>query len=280
MSFLGTIQQALSRVAPYFIQNKNVGRFLQAVAVTLDASLEDLSQGMRLGHPLRCDPSALPVLARDRRMRLYDSEPIASQRYRLAHYLQLKRQFGTHQGQMRNIAPFFLSYDEIPIIKIVFQSGSGDSASWNTLNADNTLTRHKAVPSNWDYDGVTAQWSRYWAIVHVDRLGLAAQALWDGGDIWDAGGVVWDGLFTEAEYSDMIAGIREAQRLGTVLWGMIVTTDPDSFDPETTAVTDATGWTSLPTGNWAWAIDNTTGQPSRPPAAVFIRDLGPGIATP
>ncbi len=277
MSFIGKIQQALAAVAPYFIQEKNIGRFLQAVSVALDTSNEELAMGLRLNQPLRCDESALPVISRDRVLRIYDTEPITSRRYRLSRYLQLKRAFGTHLGQMMNVQPFFLDRPALPRMRIVFQSGSGNSASWWTLESDGTRRLHKATPSNFNYDGQTVKRTRYWLIVYTDQLELPAPNLW-GGSTW--GGTIWGESLLFAQITDIINAIKEADHPAMVLWGVILATDPDSFDPTSTAVTDVDGWTSLPTGNWGWAIDSTTGQPTRLPGALVVYDRGPDGATP
>ena len=171
-AFVGTIQKLVATFAPWFLRGSNIGTFLEASALSLDDVVESLRQGLRLSQPLRCDESALPVIARDRGMRLYASEPVASQRQRLSQWRQLRRQFGTHAGQMRNIQPFFLSHAAVPRIRIVHQSGDGLSATWHTLEADGTYTWTRATPSNWNWDGNDDQWSRYWVIIYTDQLGL------------------------------------------------------------------------------------------------------------
>ena len=266
MSFVGVIQQAIANLGPSFLQQKNVGAFLEAVGLTLDGSVEQLAQGMRLSQPLRCDSSALPVLSYDRGIRTYATEPEASKRYRLSQFWQLRRQFGTHQGEMRNLQPFFLPY--APIIRIVHQSGDGVTATWHTLAADGTYSVHQQEPSNWDWDSEVGKWSRFWVIVYVDDVGLPAQPTWDGGQLWD-GGSVWGGLYTRAQILDMVGAIVDAKSAHSKLAGLIFATDPASFDPTATPATNPDGSTTLPTGNWGQIIDHTTGQPTRLQSAVF-----------
>lgn len=273
-SFIGTLQASISRLGPWFLQGPNLGALLESVGLTLDGAIEQLVAGFRLGQPLRADPSALPVLSRDRRIRIYATEPEESQRYRLSRFWPLRRQFGTHQGELRNVAPFFLSRAAVPIMRIVHQAGDGSSATWNTL--DNVFAVHRAAPSNWDWDGVWAKWSRWWAIIYTDALGLDAQWLWDGGDLWD-GGQVWDGLLTSAEIDDIVAGLREAKSAHSILWGLILCTDPTSFDPTSAAVVNPDGSTTLPAGNWGLLVDPVTGNPTRgAPGMSVVYDLGPG----
>lgn len=251
-AFIGRIQRLTSNGSVWFLQSTNIGRFLESVGLTLDASIESLNQGLALSQPLRCDPSALPVLSLDRGIRIYDTEPIASKRQRLAQWYRLRRQFGTHQGEMRNIQPFFLDFPEIPLMRVVHQSGdpgSGSITTWHTLSPDGTYSYHQATPSNWNWDGQTPQWSRYWAIIYTDKLGLPTPHKWGDGGKW-GDGHAWGGLFSPAQIADLAAGLKEAKSAHTKLTGIILATDPTSFDPFSTAVTLGDGSTSLPDGNW------------------------------
>lgn len=268
-SFIGTIQKIVGTIVPWFLRRQNVGRFLEAAALTFDSVSESLLQGLRLSQPLRCDESALPILARDRGIRLYDSEPTSSKRYRLSRFWQLRRQFGTHAGQMRNVQPFFLGNAALPRMWIVHQSGDGLSATWHTLEPDGTYHWSRKTPSNWNFDGAPTLWSRYWLIIYTDELGLPAQEEWDGGSIWD-GGSVWDGLLTTAEINDIVGGLLEARDPTTKLAGVILAPDPTTFDPTASVVVDPDGWSNLPGGNWNFVIDNVTGQPTRQPGASFV----------
>jgi hypothetical protein len=272
-SFVGKIQQFVAGLGPYYLRNKHVGTLMQAAALQYDAAVESLGQGLRLGQPLRCDASALPRLSRDRGITIYETEPEVSQRFRLSRSPQLRRQFGTHQGEMRNVAPFFQPVQ--PLMRIVHQSGDGARATWHTLNTDDTFEVHKAEPSNWDWDGQTTRWSRWWAIIYYEAaLPWLEPAEWnDGTEYGD--GTLWDGGPTAEQIRDIVAGLKEAQGTHSALWGVIVTRDPASFDPTATATVHADGWSSLPIGNWAFAIDNDTGLPSRPPYASLIYQRGP-----
>ncbi len=271
--FIGKIQRAVFRAVPWFLQGKNVGTLLESYGATLDTAVDTLEHGLRLSQPLRCDESALPVLSRDRGIRVYSTEPVASKRYRLSRWYQLRRQFGTHQGEMRNVQPMFLP--SAPIMRTVHQDGAAGRATWHTLAADGSYSIHKRAPSNWNWDGVTAKWSRFWVIVYTNALGLAAQENWDGGQTWD-GGSLWGGTLTSDQIDDIVSGIRDAKSAHSILWGLILATDPASFDPTATAVADPAGWSTLPNGKWGYAIDNTTGQPTRLPTAIYAYNLGQG----
>lgn len=266
MSFIGTIQKGISDLGPYFLQGRYIGSFLEAFGLTMDGAISQLTQGLRLSQPLRANSSALPMLSFDRGIRIYPTEPDDSKRYRLSRFWQLRRQFGTHQGEMRNLQPFFLP--ATPVIRIVHQAGDGSVSTWHTLAADGSYSVYRADPSNWDWDGVSASWSRFWVIVYTDQLGLPAQPEWDEGQFWD-GGDVWDGLLTYEQIQDMAQAVIEAKSAHSHLAGIILATDATSFDPTRVAVVQPDGSTTLPVGNWGSIIDHTTGQPTRLQSAVF-----------
>lgn len=259
MSYIGVIQSMATRLGPWFLHNPNIASFLESVAATLDTQLTELDIGLRLSQPLRCDPSAFPYLSRDRGIRLYSTEAEISKRTRLAQWLKLHRQRGTHQGEMRHAAPYFLP--DTPILRIVHQDGAGNRATWHTLNPDGSYTIHKAEPSNWNYDGQTEKWSRWWVICYAPTR-LFDLSHWDDGSTWDDGSV-WDGMTTQVAL-DLINMFLEWQAAHSQMKAFIIATDPASFNPSATATTDPAGWTSLPVGNW--------GSPVSPgPVSVMTR---------
>lgn len=276
MGFIGKIQASIFNLGPWFLQARWIAPFTEAVGLVLDGAVEQLVQGLRLGQPLRCDPSALPILSRDRGIRIYETETEDSQRYRLSRFWPLRRQFGTHQGEMRNLQPFFLDRPSLPAIRIVHQAGDGSSATWHTLDEAGIYTVERTTPSNWDFDGVPEKWSRWWCILYTDNLGLAGQPEWDGGTLWD-GGAIWDGLFGSPEYDDFVAALREAKAAHSILWGLILCSNAGSFAPSGTAVVNGDGSTTYPVGNWGFPVDPIGGNPTRgAPGSVFVYDLGQG----
>ena len=259
MSFVGTIQRVVARVGPWFLHSRNIARFMQAFAVNYDNAITALQQGLALAHPLRCDPSAFPVLSLDRTIRLYPSEPEASKRIRLATWLQIHRRRATHLGELLHSQPYFLP--EHPVMRIVHQDGFGASATWWSIAADGSLSEYKAEPSNWDYDGQPMKYSRFWVILYVPAS-IFSLAHYDDGTLYD-GGAVYDGMITQIA-RDISAMILESKAAHSQLQAYILATDPASFDPTATAVTNPDGSTTLPIGNWGSSM-------SGPPVSVYTR---------
>ena len=270
----GLIQGVIERTLVAFLQDKNVSRLLQTFGIVLDVAGESLAQGVRLSQPLRSDPSALPYLAHDRDLTLYPTEPEASQRARLAEFWQLHRQAGTHQGELRHLQPWFSGGPALPVLRIVHQAGDGSNATWHSIDSAGTYTVHRATPSNWDWDGVPSAWSRFWLIIYTDQQGFPAQEEWDGGAEWDQAGKIWDSLYTADQEGEFVAAVNEWKSAHSVLWGVILATDPASFDPLSSVVTDPAGWTTLPAGEWYWTVDPVTGDPTRLPSCSVVFNRG------
>jgi hypothetical protein len=258
-SFVGTIQRLVARVGPWFLHSRNIGRFMQAFAVVYDNAITAMQQGLALAHPLRCDPSAFPVLSLDRTIRLYPTEPESSKRTRLANWLQIHRQRATHLGELLHSQPYFAP--ETPVMRIVHQDGAAASATWWSIAADGSLSEYKAVPSNWDYDGHAEKWSRFWVILYVPPS-IISLITYDDGTLYDDG-AVYDGVMRQIAL-DISGMILESKAGHSRLEAYILATDPASFDPTATAVVSSEGWTTLPVSNWGSII-------SVPPDAVRTR---------
>lgn len=229
------------------------------------------------GQPLQCELDVLPWHARDRQITLYDSEPEASKRFRLARFRQLHARRGTHRGELEYVQPYFLGADGLgvlPRMRIVEQDGAGDGAQWHTMSGSydpggaGVYSITRTVPSNFNFDGQVQRWSRWWAIIYTAGTALEPPALWDGGEIWD-GGALWDG-FNVTSTNDLIAMLREWAGAHSQCSGLILAHDLDSLNPTASAVTGPLGETSLPTGNWGTATDSSTGKPTRLQTATFL----------
>jgi hypothetical protein len=269
--YIGQIQQLVNEISPWFLRRKYMGTFLQSCAIVADTAIASLDLGLRLGQPLRCSADALPGLSYDRSIRLYPTESEMSKRRRLANWLTLHRQRATHIGEMRHVQPYFLP--EAPMLRIVHQDGLGNSATWHTLAGDGTYSKHKAVPSNWDYDGRTAQWSRWWAIVYVPAS-FVSMRKYDDGCRWDDG-TVYDGVLA-AVSADIVAMFLEWKAAHSRLQAVILATDPASFDPTASPVTLPDGSTTLPlAGNWIRS-QAATGEKTRLATAQWVYERGQG----
>jgi len=289
-----SFSESLRSFAPWYMKGGRMGLLLDSVGMAMDGIAERAFLGRTAaivhaagattsgGLRLQCEPDALPWHARDREIPLHVTTPVPAQRVNLAEWRQRHARRGTHRGELERVQPYFLGADGLgvlPRIRTVHQDGAGAGAMWHTIAGSADLaagirpfTIHRQVPSNWDFDGQTTKWSRWWAIVYTSGTILEeGTTYWDDGSLWD-GGQVWDGL-PRAVAADIVAMFLDWHSAHSECAGVILAPDDASFDPTATATTDPDGWTSLPVGNWGQLVDPLTGLPTRLPGAVFIHDL-------
>lgn len=277
---MSVFQQTIKAYAPPswgFV--RNLGKLLESVGATFDGAMERMylsrSSGLVQTSSFgAAEPVALEYHARDRGIRLYPTEPIASRRSRLSRFRQLHQRRATHRGEMENAQPYFLP-GALPMIRIVHQRGNGASCVWHTLTADGVYSSDQKFPSNWDFDGVDAKWSRWWAIVYTGGTRIVGGETTYGDGSTYNGGQVYGGL-SQQTIADIVALFEDWKGAHSTLWGVILTQDDTLLSPAGTSATDPDGWTTYPIGNWGYIIDPDTGLPTRDPRLLFIHDLGQG----
>lgn len=243
-SFIGTIQRLATEITPWFLQGPNLGAFNESLGLVLDNTADTLRVGLELGQPYRCDASALPRLASDRKVTLYSGETDASKRFRLAHWLQIARYSGTHYGEMMNLQPYFLP-GPLPMIQVVHQCGvPGAPSTWHKLSSTSeySVTRGTAP---WDWDSHFEKWSRWWAIVDCTGGYPFSRHHWgEPGLKWGAPGLVWGGTMSPQDAKALPALLRERKAAHSRLEYVILDFE-GHFSPT---------MGSPPAGNWdQWA---------------------------
>jgi hypothetical protein len=267
MKWIGALQRAIVERAPYWIKAGFGGIFLQSLGLTLDTAQATLLHGLRQTRPLVAFEDALAYLGADRGIRRHPTEPLASYRVRLAKWRQIKRHSGSHYGQMINLQPYFLPTAQ-PMIRIVHQMGDGSRATWHTLSPAGVYSVHKQSPSNWNWDQNFTRWSRFWVIIYVDSLVGPVADNWDEGEEWD-GGAIWDGYLTSAQITDILAIVNESKAAHSMCAGIILATDPDSFDPTMATTPIGDGTFTHASGDWDKITREATNLPVRLGTAIF-----------
>jgi hypothetical protein len=274
-------RDAMLAWAPWYMRAFWGGRLLEAVGMLLNGLADRVDEGRRAASPLLCQEDALPYFSRDRSIELYQTEPIVSRRYRLSRWWQLHAKRGTALGIMEHLQPYFLGQPALPKIRVVSQNQGETRAQWWTRNADGTVERHVASPSNWNWDSTAEKatipggrhWARAWVIVYTEGTYLdLSGARYDDGTLYDDGVTVYDGITAQAR-SDLIRMVKLWRSAHEQIWGIALAHDPASFDPTATAITLGDGSTTLPTGSPSWlhAID-ASNNPTRLNTADWIYD--------
>lgn len=276
MTIIGQTQQAIVNVAVWYLRQKNLARLLEAVGLVLDGAADGMLMGMRLSYPLRCPANQLPVILKDRALPSYTTEPTAGTRERARHWWQLHRARGSHQGEMRHMQYYFLP-GALPTIHAVHQDGTGTTATWHKLTGAGAYSSSTVTPSNFNYDGQDAKWSRFGVFVDMTGTGIDPGPDYGDGHLYGDGSVYGGGL-TPAQTADIVAMIRDWKSARSWLLFVVLVWPPATIDPTATPTQDADGRWSLPNGANTWGVlaDPGTGKATRPIGYQWIYDGGGG----
>lgn len=273
MSYFGQFQRIIrENVAVWYLRQKNIGTFLEAIGLVLDGSIDGLRRGLRLSQPLRCDVEWFGPLSKDRKRPLYPNEPEASKRQRLRMWRQLARSAGSAYGAMANLQPYFLP-GTLPRILIAHQSGDpggGAITTWHVMAPDGSYSWYRPATSNHNYDGQTAKWSRWFCYIDLSGTGITPPNTYDDGHTYDDGAVYDSPQLTPAKCADIVNILLDSNPPHAWLSAVVLTWTP--IDITATPVQDATGWWSLPAGHWGTTVDTSTGHGTRPPYMIWIYD--------
>lgn len=257
-------------IAPPALRKPWGQRLLYALTAPLDGIVEWLFQGVRARFPLLAPPSALPFIARDRRIVPGPEEPPDRLAARCARYLTDARTDGSAWALLDQLAAFLAPTP--PRMRLV---SSGPNASiWHTREPDGTRVYYVNEQRNWDWDsasspGSEALWARGWVIIYsADGNPWTPAGLWGGGSRW-GGGQLWGLSGTPG----LIAGVRQVVAAGTPAH-MIVPWIIVSFDESDPAFLPTTnpgdpgaldGWW----GGWSKVVAGTA-VPSRSSSARYF----------
>lgn len=230
---------ALIARAPW-LQRVYLLRLLFAFAVHIDALVDWAFLALKARYPSLAPPDALPALGRERGIRRGFAESLESYAARLITWLVDRRIKGSPYALMNQLAGYFTGY--AVRIRVVNVAGT-----WYTRYHNGTFDWHFASPSNWDWDGTTAAFSRYWVIVYVPTSLWSGEGLWGqpvgpGGGVWGDGGV-WGLSATYEQGQTVEAIIRDWNPPHARCAGVIVTWDLFSFDPSDSGA-------GFPDGTW------------------------------
>ncbi len=225
------------------------------------------------GQFMECEPFVLPIHAEQRGIRLYDTEVTLSRRIRLASYLLLHAQRGTHRGEMLHVRPYFSTAAAYPGIDIVHQTGSG-VAVWHRMSAAGVYSVYRPTTPNFNYDDRPDKRSRFWVFFRMYGTGIAPPNVYGDGHTYGDGETFGENGLTTSQHRDLAAMIADWKGAHSWLAGVALVWDNTSVDPTGTPTQDGDGWWSLPNGAGTWrsTVDPMTGLNTRPPNVQWIYD--------
>lgn len=193
-----------------------------------DAFVERTRLGLLIRFPEQ-DPrgtpapdDALAAMGRDRRVVRGISEPSASYVRRLKAWLDDRKTAGNAFALMQRLAEYLGSGVSFRVVDNAGNWYSRDTAGNRTLVIG---------AANWNWDGLTAQWARFWVIIYPGTLWTRTPA-WDAvGTAWDSTGGTLESTATPEQVATVRALIADWKPAGTTCVNVIVAFDPASFNP-------------------------------------------------
>lgn len=255
---LTTFRDTIRRISPTWLQGFYGYRFLYSAAVQIDAMADGLTAALKLRFPNLYTNETLPLIGRERGIRRGFDELDESYATRLRGWWDYHKHKGNPYALMREVQAYLGTH----AIKMRVVNNAG---AWYTKNADGT-TEYLAPPTHWNWDGSTADWSRYWLILYPNGLWTHTGA-WGAGANWGPttfGNPTWGSSATREQVQSIQAIVEDMRGPHSTCVNIIIAFDNASFDPTDTAP-------PLPDGTWGNAYTITAGHavPSRLSTAIY-----------
>lgn len=235
-----TFRGAILRAAPKRLRRYWGSRLIYALGIQWDALIDLMVDGITARFPDYTPPDGLAAIGRDRKIRRGFAESAASYAVRLKRWIPDRKTKGNPYTLMRQLQGYLTGYS----VRLRTVNNAG---AWHTLYADGTTDFY--VNPEWDWDGESDPWSRFWVILYAPTALWNPDGTWgQGANYWGDGGV-WGLSATYEQGQTIKAIVREWTPPHSTCAGVIVTWDATAFDPTDPEVGDA----DFPNGNWGRA---------------------------
>jgi len=231
MSALATFRSLRKKLAPSWL-NTGEGELVgYSIDLILDAFLTRVFLGLMIGYPQwgpngeTAPDDALQKMGVDRRIIRGIDETSASYALRLRQFLTDWRTAGSAYTMMKQLAAYC---DSAGLHGCSFRTVD-NSGNWYSRSSAGVETASLAQ-SNWDWDGYTSKWSRFWVVIYPGTL-WSAEGQWDGGT-WDEPSLVWGSTAQQDHAASLLHIVSEWKPQGT-RGNIILAFDANSFDPST-----------------------------------------------
>jgi hypothetical protein len=234
-----TLRDSQYNVSPPFLQGFVSSRYMYAFGAVLDAMVEAAWQGVRARFPGLGTPTALKYVGADRNLDRYASETDDQYAARLRAAFDTWRTAGSAASILNQLAGYFGNPPSPFFIRIVTNSGV-----WYTWQ-DGAVVRHVSSPNNWNWDGYSTRWWRFWVIVDCSTTHpFRDEGTWGDGAVWGDGGT-WGSTAQASDVSALQSILRKWKPANAQCVNIILSFDNTLFDPSLAA-----GDPKLPDGNF------------------------------
>ncbi len=242
-----TFRDRAEHACPKWARGWWLSRLLYAIFVQFDALVDWANYAVHLRYPSWCAehcPEALAIHGRSRGIRRGFAESGAAYAARLVQWVPGRKRRGNLFVLMDQLAGYLSGF--AVTIRCVNINGA-----WCTRIPDGTREYHRADPTNWDWDGNTAAWSRYWVILYPPADLWTDDGTWDDPGTWDDGGT-WDTTATPDQVATIRAIVAEENPPHAKCAGILISLNGTDYSPLGSGA-------GFPAGDWGtWGhLDGT-----------------------
>jgi hypothetical protein len=264
------LRDLIARITPPWLRPNTTKptrgfRVLYAIGMIADGMVEAATQALQARMPGEGTPTALPYLARDRRIRRGWAETDAAFAVRLTGYRRDWRVAGNPFALMRQVQGYL---SPLPARMAVVNT----HGTWYTLEADGVTWSVDRAQGNWDWDSTTggdpAMWARFWLIIYSPAgVPFDRDGTWDDGEVWgDATDSTWGSNATPTQVADIRQIVKTWKSAHEICANIVIVFDDndDAFEPAGAAPPN-------PDGTWGNDSINDAGTqvPARSADAIY-----------
>lgn len=224
-----TSRNTIFNLVPKWLRGFNAYTVLYSIQLVTDALWDMLVAAIKIRFQGYYSDESMPRIASERRMIQGRIESATDFAARLSTWWDVSKDSGTFYRMASELRKYFLPQQ--PRIQIVSNNGTS-----YYLAADGTWI---VSTVSWNWDGSTAQWSRFWVLIYNDVLGVTGTDL--------------EVLRTA---TDVLEPTRFVGSDATIDFSKLRSIMEDFRDPHTHCVhimpilDDTNFWASPPSGNW------------------------------
>lgn len=232
-------RRAFRKLAPSWL-TEGEGESVQfSLGVIKDAFVERCRQGLLARFPAHSPEDALAFIGRDRGLIRGFAETADAYRLRLPLWLDAWITAGNAFTLMDQVAAYLSPYEVT--IRIVTNTGLWYTRTKTGTHGYNMPTN----PKNWDWDGNTASWSRFWLIIYPLTSGIWQDMKWSDLTHWGTP-ETWGSDATLEQIAAIRLIVSRFKAGGSSCEYIIVAFDPNSFNPI------AAAGAPMPAGDWEY----------------------------
>ena len=256
------LRHRLSSIArARWLRNFWLYRLIWTIALHFDVLIDLALQAVRLRFPSQAVPDALPFLCQERGVRRGLGEPDSSLIARLHGWIPAHARKGSPFAMAEQIQAYLHGY---PVMVRVYNNDG--ACATRTSSGVETFTQPGTPGTQWDWDGLTADWSRFWVVVYSDG-GPWTQDL----STWGSDSEKWGDTGTWGSDATQNNGANLKYFASAAGWGaphaacqmIMISFDYAQFLPN---------GTDMPHGTWGkwYTLSGGVAVPSRAPTVLYI----------